>query len=1004
MSEVLPYVGAAIGSFWGPTGAQIGFAIGSLGAVALAPDQKTQGPRLEDLKVTGFSYGTPIPFIQGTVRTGGSLVWASDRREIATTTTSGGKGGPKNKNTTYTYEIDCLFKLSSNELSGLLRVWDNGKLIYSVDADSSDGSLIASSETDAWRRITFYSGDSAQLPDPTYEAAVGAGNAPACRGEGTVFIEGLQLGQSGQMRQLTFEVGTNLDDAVMQNYQDFSPNRHEIRLGSTNPAVNRFGGTTLSPAKFGAAGVFNGGNTFSPGEALEVYPVSGARIAPPEFSIRCWLYDIGDDSVDNHVLAFGNDTGTPAGLWVYRRSSAFNGRIQAYMRGFPGFTITADRDHPKNQWFYFELSTVGQNAYMFIDGVLVGTALNYNPDQTQHVWVPGNWCIGGRYDWAPCWVGYIDDFVYRTTGGNTVDYDPPTEPHNPDQFTEIYIPFYRVDTVERGTETLRNVVERLCERAGMPAGTYDASALDAITKPVRSLSVSQIGGTRATLDMLAKTYFFQQYCTDKVYFVPRAQSPVATIAYEELGTAPQMESSPEPLSMRLMSDIEIPAQEAITYANVNDDYQTDTQYSDRLNTTQTSTSTASVALGFTPSEAKAIADARVADNAISVIGTTIALPRSRSALTPGDSVLVVGSDGSVYRMALGRLTAKAGVMTFEARMEDPSVFTQAGITGDDYQPQTEVVAISDTYLEVLDIPQLRDADNGVGLYVAARGLTSHWPGASIMESTDNLSYAERATVTERAVIGLTTTALTNWTGGNVFDDSSSVAVNVGSGTLSSVTRDQLIESRTVNAMLIGDEIVQYRTATAAGGGVYTLTGFLRGRRGTEWAMTGHTSMERVVLLEPAGMRRVSQTSADLMASRYFKGVSFGRSLSSAATQNVVNTGASVKPLSPVNARANRNSADTVITWDRRTRMETRFLGPLSSSVPLGEASEAYQVDIYSNNTFTTVVRTLSSTSPSVTYTNANQVADFGSARTVLYVRIYQLSETAGRGFPLQATI
>lgn len=1001
MSEALPFIGAAIGSFT-PIGAQGGWMIGSALAFAAQPGQKSYGARLSDLKVTGMAFGQPIPWIQGTHRTAGQLIYSSDRREIATTT-SQGKGGAKSRSTTFTYEIDCLILLSSNELDGLLRVWNNGKLVYSVDADTSDASLVASSETELWRRITFYGGAPDQMPDPTYEAAVGAGNAPAYRDMCTVFIEGLQLGQSGQMLNLTFEVGTNLTPGEMQSYQDFSGNSVPVVQATSTPSVNRWGGTVNSPAMFSASGKFDGGNIISPGEALEAFSDTGGyRNIPRNFSIRAWLYDTGDGSAANQLLAFGNDDGNPAGLWVYRRSSADAQEMYAHYRGSPSFTIVSSIIPPKNQWYYFELSKVGDTVYMFIEGKLAGTtpsALDVLPC------FPSYWCIGGRYGFSPCWHGYIDDFVYTSgSGSNTAEYWPPTMPHVPDDGTLLYIPFYRVDTVQRGYETVRTVVERLCARAGMPAGTYDASALDAITKPVRALAVSQVGGTRGALDMLAQTFFFQVICTDKVYFVPRAQSVVATIPFRDLGTAQAMADNPEPFALKQRNDLEVPAQEAITYANVSDDYQSDTQYSDRLLSSQTNTATSEVPLGFTPSEAKAIADAKVTDGAIAVWSAPLSLPRKYSRLTPGDSVLVEADDGSTYRMLLGRLSQSSGVLGFEARLEDPTVFTQAGITGGDYNPQTEVAAIPGTSLLMLDIPLLRDADDGVGIYSAARGLGPGWPGGEVFESTDDLSYTSRATHTESAVFGVTQTALGNWTGANVTDETNTVTVNIGPGALSSITDDQLMSSTTLNAALIGNEIVQFKSASMLSAGVYLLSGFLRGLRGTDRVMTGHAVGERFVLLQPSGMRRIDQGNADLHAIRYFRGVSIGRLLSTAAPQAVINTGVSVMPFRPADAQANRATTDTVITFNRRTRMESRFLGPLSSSVPLGEAIEAYQMDIFTSNAFTTVVRTLTSTTPSFTYTSAQQVADFGSNRTVLYVDIYQMSETVGRGFPLRATI
>ena len=72
---VIAAAGAAIGfAIGGPTGAQIGFTLGS--AIG-APTQKTKGPRLEDLKVSGTEYGQTIPYCEGVVRTAGQIVWAS---------------------------------------------------------------------------------------------------------------------------------------------------------------------------------------------------------------------------------------------------------------------------------------------------------------------------------------------------------------------------------------------------------------------------------------------------------------------------------------------------------------------------------------------------------------------------------------------------------------------------------------------------------------------------------------------------------------------------------------------------------------------------------------------------------------------------------------------------------------------------------------------------------------------------------------------------------------
>lgn len=190
----------------GLTGNAIGLIAAQSLASMFAPTQKGQGPRLGDLRVGGSSYGAVAPWVAGTPRLAGQIVWASDKRELATTVEQGGKGGGGSEYTTYSYEVDLLLLLTENSYPGVIRVWRNGELVYNVGPTASNDTETASNATPAWTSITYYDGNPTQQPDPIYEAAVTTALAPAYRGRGTVMIEGLQLGSSGQIPNLTFEM------------------------------------------------------------------------------------------------------------------------------------------------------------------------------------------------------------------------------------------------------------------------------------------------------------------------------------------------------------------------------------------------------------------------------------------------------------------------------------------------------------------------------------------------------------------------------------------------------------------------------------------------------------------------------------------------------------------------------------------------------------------------------------------------------------------------------
>jgi hypothetical protein len=119
------------------------------------------------------------------------------------------------------------------------------------------------------------------------------------------------------------------------------------------------------------------------------------------------------------------------------------------------------------------------------------------------------------------------------------------------------------------------------------------------------------------------------------------------------------------------------------------------------------------------------------------------------------------------------------------------------------------------------------------------------------------------------------------------------------------------------------------------------------------------------------------------------------------------TARGLKPWSPGHvedpSRTGYAGGHLTLRWARRDR------APLAdswevASIPMSEAVETYEVDILDGGT---VLRVLETGTPSVTYTAAQQVADWGTALSpggTLHIRICQLSATLGRGVPLTVTL
>jgi hypothetical protein len=107
----------------------------------------------------------------------------------------------------------------------------------------------------------------------------------------------------------------------------------------------------------------------------------------------------------------------------------------------------------------------------------------------------------------------------------------------------------------------------------------------------------------------------------------------------------------------------------------------------------------------------------------------------------------------------------------------------------------------------------------------------------------------------------------------------------------------------------------------------------------------------------------------------------------------------LRPLAPVHISARRSGDGVHIAWVRRTRIDGD--GWEAADVPLGEAAEAYAVDILDGGE---VVRTMNTASPSALYTVADEMTDFGAPQINLNIRIAQLSATVGRGIAAEVML
>ena len=378
----------------------------------------------------------------------------------------------------------------------------------------------------------------------------------------------------------------------------------------------------------------------------------------------------------------------------------------------------------------------------------------------------------------------------------------------------------------------------------------------------------------------------------------------------------------------------------------------------------------------------------------------VGITRQYMAVEPGD-VRTLDLDGELVKMRCDKLTVGAnGVLRGEWVEDDPVLANLSGAEGAGAAGVTpgEVFSAVDTVGAVLDVPLLSDAHDQTAPFVylaAAPDGDGSWTGAdfAMSDSGDSGTFDEGwdgIASSDAAVFGTMSDTLPDAVAG-VIDNGSVVTVVLTTGTLTTITEDAMLASGTANLALIGDELIQFKTATLTATNTYDLSGLIRGCRGTEAAISGHAASERFILLSSVRVHTLG--ASELGDTDSYIVSTLGAGIDEGDAVGLEFSGAAHRPYSPVGGSITASGGDKLISATRRTRIGGATLN--GQDVPLGEASESWEADIYDGVTFK---RTLTGTSLPITYTAAQIAADACSS---LIVYLYQMNPTLSlRGFPL----
>ena len=542
---------------------------------------------------------------------------------------------------------------------------------------------------------------------------------------------------------------------------------------------------------------------------------------------------------------------------------------------------------------------------------------------------------------------------------------------------------------------LKDVVAAECLEHGLGPADIDVTNL---TGYVRGFMATGQGTGRGGIEQLMNAYQFDAVESNgKLKFVSRAKAATTTIDIDDIAVHEVDQEVPTPLPFSRADEVTLPQRLTVRYADADTEFQQGVQEAFRYTTQSRNQITMEVPVVMNAGEAKALAETGMYSAWAARTTTKFTTTRKYSAVEPTDVVTINNNAIRISRKML-----KGNMIEFEGSLEDATVYAQTPVAGTTTVPEAVIPVFSKTNAIFLDIPILRDADDNSSFYIAANGYEPNWPGTLIFKSTDNENFFELQSLTNGTKIGAATNALGQYDE-NTFDEFNVVNVRL-------TNRDDELESKTEaqvlngsNVCMIGAEILQFKNAVLQDDGTYNLSGLLRGRRSS--VTSGHASGDRFILLDALSLLRPTAEDAEINLARQYKAPTIGQSVNDASVISFTNTAIALKPFAPVFLGGGRNGAgDVIINWIRCSRIGSQWRDFVDTS--LGETTEAYDIEIVNTSVSPpVVVRTLTATTNTVTYTAAQQTTDFSSPLPAsVTVKVYQKSSTYGRGSAAEAVI
>ena len=1021
---------------------------------------RTFGPKSADIPsptiptVQDSAYGNPIPRFYGIYGTAGNIIWLKGGTldVVVKKKKSGGKGGSSNQTTTtYTFFGTFALALGQGPITAIRRMWCGDKLIYNAGSDDLETIVASNQNAKGWK---LYRGTDDQLPDPDIQADKGAANVPAYRGLAYIVFKKFALKDYGdslagaQFKVEVVQYEQNTNPVIRSQYELPDPlNTYQ----ATGMYVNQWAEMTIfkctSPTLLTdlTAQVFrtslNGGSRRGPVITLNNQPYmqgwaaseravltnpSGHLTVVNGSGEQLSRWDIFATWNTSRIYLPGgteylmrwDDNATPLSTEVYRKDQSItnttpslisttdaasaHGRIyDIFVCPTCIYALTYSRqvvcyDLELNELWSRDLSSqtsmgLGRNG--------VGNDSILRTDTDDFILIRSNgrfWRVDqGGFDYLGEAAGFPSQ--YDGLGGDSV-------------VAGVWVSYSADENIVSNIQifpnqyprpTLGYIVERECARTEL-LGPLDIDA-SLLTQEVTGYRV--VGGSiRAAIEGLQSGYPFDARQHGFVLqFVPRGQSSLASVPWEDLAATDGDEIGDQLPYDREM-DSQLPAKITVKGISAVREYADSSQSYERTGTSSVNSQTIELDLVLSDDELAKIAEMAGETAELEQNSYSLSLPPTYQYLEPADIITVTTKFG-VFELRLTEVSTESnGIVTCKAKLNHAPLYTSNAVGAPAPGQDGTIPLGGATDVFLVDGPMIYETlQNDPGFSTSAMGYTEGWPGGVLVRSADSgQTWNDLQGYDGKGTVGTVRKAL-KVNSGALFDLGSSMQVDLLAGELESVTEAQMLGG--MNIALYGAdqrwEVIRYQNAALQADGSYILTKLVRGDKGTEWATGLHQDSDLFILADDPDNAFVGMPIESIGIQNLYRAVTLGDTIDSADSQAFTYRGVNLRPLSPAYPFGSRNlGGDLAASWTRRSRFSSSWW-VTGVPAPVGEAAESYEIDVISGST---VKRTLTSTTPAITYTAADQTTDFGSPQSAITLRIYQISSTVGRGYPLEVTL